>query len=246
MSGYAVIHVCRDFLRRNRAPVLPLSATAAACMRECLLLASIGLLPLVGCQSPRVPLLDPAAPEACPFSQIQSQVTAAVWPWTDRGQVSDQFGVDLLSKRILPVQIVIANRGDQTIRFSSTQVALAYDDGPAVPILSAGEMTQRTLKDTGTAPFLIYVGTLGLGASISGAVMLSLENENLDIRQVRRDTYLSTITLDAQETMSGFLFFDIPLGVDWRSRSLSSTLTIRRIPVSSGANLSFRIPVSIE
>jgi hypothetical protein len=220
-------------------------ARGLACTR--LLIASICLLPWAGCQSSPVSRLDPASPENCPFSRTQSQVAVAVWPWTNHGEVNKQFGVDLLSEHILPVQIVIANRGEETIRFSSTQVELMYGDSLGQPVLSEGEMTRRTQKNTTTAPWLIYVGTLGLGAPISGVMGVSLENDNLRTRQLRQETYLSTVTLDGREAMSGFLFFDIPSEIRFKRDSpLNGTVVIRRLPMSSGGTLAFNIPVSIE
>ena len=210
-------------------------------------LISACLLLLTGCESPAGFTLDPAKPEDCPFSQTQGKVTVAAWPWTDRGAVKEQFTVNLLAKDILPVQVVIANRGTETVRFSSTQVQLAYRDDCVERVLSEGEMTRRTNKNSGTAPFLIYVGTLGLGAPISMVMGPDLESDNLRIRQVRRDTRLSTITLDAWETMCGFLFFDIPEDVRLsREVPLDTTLTVRRVPMSSGENLAFRIPMTIQ
>ena len=210
-------------------------------------LISVCLVLLTGCESPAGFTLDPGNPEECPFSQTQGKVTVAAWPWTDRGAVKEQFTVNLLAKDILPVQVVIANRGTETVRFSSTQVQLAYRDDCVERVLSEGEMTRRTNKNSGTAPFLIYVGTLGLGAPISMVMGPDLESDNRRIRQVRRDTRLSTITLDAWETMCGFLFFDVPEDVRLsRKEPLDTTLTIRRLPMSSGANLAFRIPMTIE
>jgi len=192
-------------------------------------------------------MLDTASSEDCPFSRADGGVTVAVWPWTDHGAVTTRFGVDLLSRQILPVQLVIANRSEETVRFSSTQVDLICGEVLRAQVLSDGEMSRRTEKNTATAPFLIYIGTLGLGAPISGAMGASLENDNLRNRELRRDTYLSAITLDAGRVMSGFLFFDIPREIRLRKElPLDGRVIIRRLLMSSGRNLAFDIPVSIQ
>ncbi|MEN6577766.1 MAG: hypothetical protein ABFD90_15590 [Phycisphaerales bacterium] len=233
-------------VRGDRAGTFVPSVVVWICTRVVFLLGPICLFSCVGCQSPSMSMLDVNSPEDCPFSQTQGQVTAAVWPWTDHDAVRKQFSVDLLSKRILPVQFVLTNRGEETVRFSSTQVELTYCEGITEQVISQGEMARRTQKDTAAAPWWIYVGTLGFGAPISGVMGASLEEDNVRSRQARRETYLSTITLDAQETMCGFLFFDIPREVSWRRSPLEGRLVIKRVPTSSGGSLAFSIPVTIE
>jgi hypothetical protein len=176
------------------------------------------------------------------FSQSVNDVNVYVKPWTNAEIVKKQFSADLLEKHILPVQIIIENRSVDTVRFSSTQAELDFARGLAQRAMSEGEMGRLTEQNM-TAPYWIYVGTLGFGAPISAMMGSDIENKNLQARQTRQENTMSSVIIDSQKVMCGFLFFQSPVDV---KSGFTANFVIRRLPRDSGGYLTFNIPLSVE
>jgi hypothetical protein len=194
----------------------------------------------VGCDTTCKYNLTVPNPKDFPFSRGVNDVNVYIKPWTDSEVVKKQFSADLLKENILPIQIIIENRSPDTVRFSSTQAELDFSRGQTQRALSEGEMGRRTEQNM-TAPLLI--NALPFGAPVAAIVGSDIERQNLQARQTRQENTMSSVIIDSQKVMCGFLFFQSPVDV---KTGFTANFVIRRLPRDSGGYLIFNIPLSIE
>ncbi len=200
-----------------------------------------------GCQSPEGYNLEIKTAEELRYTKTKDDVILSIQPWTHGDEIKKHFKADLLGKKILPLQIAIENRSDQTARFSSTQAELTFSGLGGQKVISESEMARRTHKNTATGPMLVYIGTLGLGAPISLMMANDLNKENLNARSSRSKNHFSIVTIDPGEVMSGFLFFDIPKEVKLSKKApVAADFVVRRLSKSMGGYWAFNIPLEIQ
>jgi hypothetical protein len=212
----------------------------------CVLFISLLCIFAVGCEPASNYSLTAPNAKDFPFTQSVNDVTVYANPWTNAEVVKKQFSADLLKEHLLPVQIIIENRSNGTVRFSSTQSELVFAKGHVLKAVGEGEIARRT-NENSTAPWLIYIGTLGLGVPISAMVENDIEKKNLQAGQIRQEIQLSSVIVDSQQMMGGFLFFEIPVYTKISEKSgLEANFVIRRLAQDSGGYLTFNIPLSVE
>lgn len=182
------------------------------------------------------------ARDISPVTRKKANVSIKVTPLTDSREVKKLLKYDLIKKHILPIQIEICNYDDVTIRLSSTQVCLEYFGMDSLSVLSQKEMIDRTSKNY-SAPMIITICTLGYGFPLSALVGTDIDEHNLDIRTLKGQKAIKTITLDSNEQMTGLFFFDIPDDVIKRKNDNQPVyFRLKRLTKSSGEVVEYSIP----
>ena len=129
-----------------------------------------------------------------------------------------QFSADLLEKHILPVQIIIENRssGYSPIFFDAGRTG--FRERSVQRAMSEGEMGRLTEQNM-TAPYWIYVGHSWVWCSYFCRIGSDIENKIYrPVRRARNNT-MSSVIIDSQKMMCGFLFLPKPCG--YKSRIYS-------------------------
>lgn len=197
-----------------------------------------------GCQSKDTHWQNAGQPSDYRYTQTQDGVTIAVEPWFEEDKIESVFHADLLDEHILPMRLVIFNMGSETIRFSSTQVKLHMGEEPPQAVMCYSAVTGRVHVNEGAGAAIITIATLGYGAPIAAAVAGGAAGKNNKIQTGVRSSCMELVTLDPNETMAGFVFFDCDTDKLWEVNSKpTADFEIVRMPRSQSAALSYRVPL---
>lgn len=141
-----------------------------------ILMAVIAVFVLTSCETRYVAKPLPfRPPSAYPNSQVVAGATIAARAYTEAGEARENFGFDIISAGMLPVEIVIDNRGTHPIEINATQTFLEDKNSNLWPILARNYAYERATRFTQTHETFkesAYSGFLGAaaGAAIGLAV----------------------------------------------------------------------------
>jgi hypothetical protein len=200
----------------------------------------------VGCAPGRDPAQVTDA-DVTRFKVSRDNVEVAVDPWIRGADMRSLFH-HLPDRPVFVLRLIVANRGEDVIRFSNTSCHLADDSGQALPLLTQGEVNARTFDDGAGTAMLITIGTLGYGGLLAGAVMSNSAKDNLHDQLATRKLSMDLVLIDPSKVLSGFLFFDdVQAGVLRRRGPVHLTLEINRMLRSGNQPIShIEIPFTVD
>jgi hypothetical protein len=116
-----------------------------------------------GCESYQRKPLPFRMPSDYPNAKEVEGVQLGAAVLRDRGEAKQIFGFDIIKAGVLPVQVVIADNGNQAVVIDPTQTFLVESGGRVWPVLAQEVAAERISKETGW-------GELGPGAG-KGALL---------------------------------------------------------------------------
>ncbi len=207
-------------------------------------IAFLLIFALAGCAVE--PDLTIKQPEDYKFAQNREDVYVAIEPWTDQEALKALLGKKV-GEDILAVRVIIFNRSDQRIHFSSTQAKLVLPDESELSPIPISELSQRHDVDGDAIGAVIYIATGGYGAGIAFAVANEIEANSWNAARATRSVAMELATVDPGETLSGFVFYECPAGTTcWTDSYSNLKFRIARLPRSGGGPLDYSLAMTIN
>jgi hypothetical protein len=139
-------------------------------------MAAIALLVLASCTTRYVAKPVPfKAPSAYPNSQEVSGALIGARAYTEPGEAKENFGFDIINAGMLPVEVVIDNRGVHPLEINASQTFLEDKNSNLWPILARNYAYERATKYTETHE--VFKGAAQssiLGAAAGAAIGLAI------------------------------------------------------------------------
>ncbi len=137
---------------------------------------------------------------------VQDDLEFMALPVHLRSELENYFGKDLLHDGVLPVQVVIANKGEETVNFSTEGFSLRDATGGRHPFLPVEKVVKRTKRS--------HLRTVGWGVAFGllGAVPSAINVEQVN-RRIRADfdsRVIKSGNLVAGGMTEGTAFFLVP------------------------------------
>jgi len=213
--------------------------------KQILLLVPLAIMTGTGCASKRDWTLV-GKPENYQYRETKNKITVAAEAWTKSEDLKNVFDKNLCEKNILPIRLVIFNYSNQTVRFSSTQAKLRLPKGQLISVLPDSEVSKRVEVNEAGAAGVITILTLGYGAPLAAASAQGNAKKNWKAKNAVRKCSMSLVTLDPEEALAGFVFYDCSLRKLCRENlDPKVDLVIERMPCSVGNPLGFSIPLYV-
>ncbi len=215
-------------------------------MRRLLALSLSVLIVIPGCvsytfQPPPVPGVV-----TMPFSRIENSVIVAVDPYIQSDRQEEVFDRDLKKLGVLPLYLLVENRGDRELSLDRAAIVLELPDGRQIGRLDATAAAPKFvsvsfplglfLHSLGTNPVTIPVALLFLPV-IRDAQKSALEALRTDYM----NTELRDVVLDKDASAHGFVYFLPPSGTLWYGKA---RLAQRFVNKTDGTSFVIRLPVS--
>lgn len=214
-------------------------------MRRYLALSLSILMVLPGCASYTVRAVPIPKTVLMPFSRIDNSVMVAVDPYIQPGRQKEVFNDEL--KGVLPLYILVENRGDRELSLHRSAIALELPDGRQIsPVKSATVAGRLAREPSRVSP----------SDEVQGAVMLVLLFPLIPLavaaidaqkktQEARVVDYLNKefqdVVLTKDASAHGFVYFMPPSGTRW---STKARLVLRFVDKTDGTSFVIRVPVS--
>ncbi len=212
-----------------------------------IIVAATGVLSLLigGCASERN-WSEVGQPEDYQYVQTREGVSVAVEPWTKPDDLRTICRKDP-GKDILAMRLVIFNRGDRCVRFSSTQTRVRLSNGEELLPLAVSEVGKRLEANESALAAIIVIGTGGYGGFIASAVSQATAEENWKSQRAARSCSMDLAMIDPGKALTGFLFYKCPPSrKSWRNDVPSVRFKILRMPRSTATPLEFVLDVPLK
>ncbi len=160
-------------------------------------------------------------PELVPIIKIPSfydykvesdDMDVVVDPYVAPSKVEYMFNVDMIKKGVLPLHIIIWNKGIDALDLSSVQIQLRSFSGEIYQPLSDGQISKKIFKNTfarmvsfgavGSA-FIFFTVPFAVGAGIDSY------QANKKIKSDLNEKSFKQGVIEQQALFQGFLFFDL-------------------------------------
>lgn len=157
-----------------------------------------------GCGAPKMAPIPPKTIAEFDCRTSSEGLEVAVDVWTDRGRVKKHFGIDLLSRQIVPFEIAFANMGADGGYLLRPQLAVILDDKGLEEIRHAtGRIAPSYLDPT------VQGITLFISPAFAIGLTLITEEAYRDEQDVRRQMNLMQFIdrpLYKSDSNKGFLY----------------------------------------
>jgi len=140
----------------------------------------VGLV--AGCGSPKTAPISAKATNDFAWRISSEGFEIAVDPWFDRGQVRKHFGIDLLSRHIVPFEIVFANVGAKGGFLLQPESLVILDDKGLQGIESA----PGGVASSGLDPAAFVVTYFGISQILAVGLSALAEEGYQNVQDVRR------------------------------------------------------------
>ena len=118
--------------------------------RLSVLLSALALVCMgTGCARYERQVLPGREPSAYTNMREVGAVQVAARAWRDEEEAEEDFGFDILSADVLPVQVVVQNGSQSDVRIVAGQTFLVQSDGQMWPLLPLDVARERIEKSTG-------------------------------------------------------------------------------------------------
>jgi len=145
------------------------------------------------------------------------------------------FDADLGEAGVLPVQVLVQNRGDRGLLVRRSDIALVLPDARMLSPAGASAVAAKLESIGGVVGASIAFGMIGFLAASSA------EDKARAARQTDfRSKELQDVTLGKEESVHGFVFFIPPQGTPAFDEA---TLTVRVVDVEDGSSVVVRLPL---
>jgi hypothetical protein len=171
---------------------------------------------------------EPKIPEpaAMPHTQTEGTISISVDPYVQADRQKAIFGGDMFAVGVLPLQVVVENAGERSVRIDSNNFRLALPGeevvgprpGTEVATLFASHSSAADYGSAGLGVLGQVFGAIGglignvLGSVFSGTV----KGSESDALRARQEDYsrkeLKSVMLGKNESTRGFLYFGLPAG----------------------------------
>lgn len=198
-------------------------------------------LVLSGCPTLHLPDYPVRTFESYSNTQVAQNVGVVVEPMTESEQIEHYFGTDLRAAGMLPVFILVENRGGTSFLLSKERIGLVSeaDDLPQVSQPGRTESeAPATAVGASSAPALLVGSAAAIPLILVSAKLGSDAkeiNHNLVVKELR------TRTLSPGADAKGFLYFSLP-GTYTKLQQLRVRIPITEIP--GGDVVTLEIPLT--
>ena len=132
--------------------------------------------------------------------------------FSDPNEAQNAFGFDIRGAGLLPVQVVMDNRGSSSIEINPTQTFLVDYQNNLWPVLDKRLAYERVAKHSelaGIGAGAAKHGILGAaaGATLGGAAAYGSDKAGQDIAEDLRNKSLENRPIRPMEIVHGFIFF---------------------------------------
>lgn len=122
-------------------------------------------------------------PSAYPNMQVMADAQVAAQAYPDKKQARDAFGFDIVAAGIEPVQVVVDNLGEKSLRIVPEQTFLIDEQGVLWNVLDSRSAYERVEKSTESSRVAGSAGRSGVlgatGGALLGAAIGVLTGENV-------------------------------------------------------------------
>jgi hypothetical protein len=189
-----------------------------------------------GCASYHPQVATIPQPGEMPHRQEVANAAVSADPYTQPERVKATFDGDLIGAGVLPIQVLVENRGAKRILVRPSDMVIELSDGvqtsPAGSLAAASKMEGSGKVIAATVGF----GLLGFLAASSAE-----DKARADRREDFRRKEFPEKKLERGESAHGFLYFLPPAG----TMNLSSAkLAIRLVEVEDGKTLVVKVPLT--
>jgi len=216
-------------------------------MRRCLSLSLLLLIVIAGCASHT--FRPPPVPKIVimPFSRIENSVMVAVDPYMQPEKQKEVFDRDLKKLGLLPIYLLVENRGDLELSLDRAAIVLELPDGRQINRANAAIVVPRLE----TVPWL--VGCSGPGANLGSClvgvalipVMLKVADAQRSAHEALKAEYMNTefqeTVLKKDASVHGYVYFLPPSGTLWYTKV---RLALRFVDKGNNTSFVIRVPVS--
>lgn len=187
-----------------------------------LIAASMGLF--AACASYEVKDAAPGKLEAMPHAGAEGMLSIGADPHVQADRQEQIFAAGLAEAAVLPIQVIVSNRGDRSVQIEPENFKLSLPDKQMIAPSPGSEVAQLFAPKEGiTDHVLIGAGMLGgfggpIGAAAGQLIALLsygvLGRSRADATEARQDDYirkqLKSTRLGKNQLTQGFLFFVLP------------------------------------
>jgi len=202
-----------------------------------------------GCVSSKLQRVEPKPANQYAFCNKIEELTISIDPYLESNRNEDTFGVNLISKEIIPIFVVVENNCENTFLIEKKQMSLSCFDSLdhklyAIDNNAKTEVTKDRVKTLGGIGLAWgAVGTIASGFTVIGVPgillvpLLSAVNESQNITQHLVNSELPDQTIASNDKSSGFLYFQANDHVNINCSNL--TLTMKVINLSNNRDVCF-------
>lgn len=190
----------------------------------CLGLACLLVWHLAGCASYSAHDAAELRPEAMPYHGSDAALTLGADPYVQPERQQRVFGADLVAVAVIPVQVAVANNGNEPLPIEPDHFRLQWHDQQMTEHRPGHEVAKLLAPGEGVADYATTgIGMLGglagpIGAAAGRLVALlsagALGQSRADAAQAREADYyrkeLKATRLAGRQWVRGFLFFVLP------------------------------------
>ena len=169
------------------------------------ILAVICLGFVAGCGSPKMTPIPPKPIDEFAWRASSEGFEIAIDPWMDRDRVKKHFGMDLLSRHIVPLEVVIANVGAEGGFLLQPELLVILDDKGR----QGTESASGGIAPSGLDPGAFMVTYLAISQVLAVGLTALAEEGYQDAQDVRRrmnSLQLSDHPLYRSDSNRGFIY----------------------------------------
>ena len=180
---------------------------------------------------------------AMPFSRIENSVMVAVDPYIQQDRQKEVFDAEL--KGVLPLYLLVENRGERELSLERSAIVLELPDGRQIsPVYSV--TVARMLERDLTLSASDFQG-IGGGVILAIPVYIAIRIAEKRATEARVADYMNKefqdVVLNKNASAHGFVYFMPPTGTLW---STKARLALRFVDKTDGTSFVIHVPVRSE
>lgn len=165
---------------------------------------------MTGCATLHLPDYHANSFQSYSNSIVKNNVGVAIEPLTDSAKIKQYFGTDLRTTGILPVFMLVENRGDRSFLLSKEKIVLVTDESNNSLVENSSETVSSTLAST---LGIMAVPAIVVAPIIAVPLMPLAAKLGSDVEEVRHNLAVKEFrskTVSPGTNAQGFMYFSLP------------------------------------